>query len=272
MEFKNSNKLKGYLSNEAKRLNIHSNYAYTYYFLRNFLTRLNQENPEKFILCGSVSQLANTQKLIRPITDLDITSCLDIFDSSYIIEKMVRNNKEIDFKIKNKFITTNDTVNFRVMCNFGAIQHLIKVDLKKDNNKIIVTKDLPLIMTKDEPLKIKTITKEQHIANKIYVILRNASHNKISNKDMRRLKDFYDFYYLIKDHDFNEELVQQLLKEKFNKYGEIDIKSIEIELLNSDFINENKEKFLEEKKQYGFSNVSFNELVDVARDEIKRRI
>ena len=64
MEFENGNKLKGYLSEESKKLNIHSNYTYTYYFIRRFLEKLIKNNDEKFVLKGSISQLTHTVKLI----------------------------------------------------------------------------------------------------------------------------------------------------------------------------------------------------------------
>lgn len=57
MEFEDSNKLKGYLKQEAKKLCIHSNYAYTYYFLRHFLKRIMTDSFDKFVLKGSMAGL-----------------------------------------------------------------------------------------------------------------------------------------------------------------------------------------------------------------------
>ena len=272
MDFENSNKLKGYLHNEAARLNIHSNYAYTYYFLRSFLKRLMKNHKEKFVLKGSLSALTYTGELHRPVTDLDIVSYFDLIDSSYIIEKTIANNDDMKFKLKGKFITTNETANFHILCNFGHLQHLIKVDLKKENAYTSVDRQLPIILKKDQPLHVVTISKEQHIANKMYVILRNAEANSTIKKEMRRFKDFYDLYFLIKDHDYDEAEVQRLLNNNFYRYGEIKKENLILESLNDLFAKENMENYLLDKQKYGFQDIPFEELISTSREEIRRTI
>ena len=272
MEFTDSNKLKGYLKEESKRLEIHSNYAYTYYFLRSFLKRLMQNHSENFVLKGSLSALIHTKSISRPITDLDIVSHFDLIESSYIIEKTIANNDDIKFKLKEKFITTNKTANFRILCNFDRIEHLIKLDLKKENSYKKIVKDMPIILKKDTQFKVVTISKEQHIANKMYVILKNAEANNTLNKEMRRFKDFYDFYFLVKDHDFDEQEVRRLLNANFERYGEIKRENLVLESLNDKFIRENFDRFLYDKDRFGFKDISFEELVNTSREEIKKSI
>lgn len=55
MEFQNSNKLKGYLKEESNRLQIHSNNIYTMYFIREFLKKLQTNDPDLYFIKGSVS-------------------------------------------------------------------------------------------------------------------------------------------------------------------------------------------------------------------------
>ncbi|HHW69638.1 MAG TPA: nucleotidyl transferase AbiEii/AbiGii toxin family protein [Tenericutes bacterium] len=273
MEFENSNKLKGYLSNESKRLNIHNNYAYTYYFLRSFLKRLMYNHNETFVVNGSMSQLANTHNLHRPITDLDIVSYLDIIDSSYIIEKTINNQiDDIKFSLKEKFITTNETTNFKIICNFDKIQHMIKIDLKKENTYKKIEKPLPIIMKRDVEYKINTIPIEQHIANKIYVILKNYEKNKKMRKEMRRYKDFYDLYFLINNSIYDSKLVDMYLEHNFERFGEIDRKLLDINLLDNNFMKNNEQSYLEDKVKYGFRDIDFSKVINVINTEIKGRI
>lgn len=272
MEFENSNKLKGYLTNESKRLGIHSNYAYTYYFLRSFLQRLMLDQKENFVVKGSLSQLSNTHNLYRPITDLDIVSYLDAIDSAYIIERTLNNQTDdVKFSLKEKFVTTNDTTNFKIMCNFDKIQHMIKIDLKKENTYKKVERTLPIIMKKDTEYKITTIPLEQHIANKIYTIFKNYEQNKKLNKDMRRFKDFYDLYFMLKNNTYDTKLVDTYLEHYFERFGEINKKLIDINLLDERFIKENAANYLEDKEKFGFKDVEFSEVIEKVDAEIKRR-
>lgn len=273
MEFENGNKLKGYLNNESKRLNIHSNYAYTYYFIRRFLEKLTQNNAEKFVLKGSISQLTHTVKLTRAITDIDIVSPLDIIDSAYIIEKEI-NNKDIpiNFRLKDKFITTNNTVNMKILCNFDQIQHLIKLDLKKDAKHTSIVKPLPIIMKKDNPFDVNTMPLEAHIATKMYIILRNADNDLSVSKETRRLKDFYDLHNLLQS-DYNEELLDYYFEQICKERDDVNLANIDINRLGKNFVEENNELYLSDKKRYGFSDdIKFGDLVDEAKETISQKL
>lgn len=271
MEFENSNKLKGYLNNESKRLNIHCNYAYTYYFLRSFLERLLKNNQETFVLKGSTSQLASTHNFIRPITDLDIISYLDLQDSAEVIQTTIAHSDDIKFSLKEKFITTNDTANFRILCNFGAIEHLIKIDLKKETPFTNVNGNLPIIFSKDKQLPVRTITIEQHIANKIYIILKNMNLYIEDNKAIRRFKDFYDLHFLLQSDKYDNQLVNELLEKNMQKYGNLKYGPNILNKFNENFIKENNDTYLAHKKQFGFQEISLETLIDSSKDEILRR-
>lgn len=273
MEFENGNKLKGYLSNESKRLNIHSNYAYTYYFIRRFLEKLVNNNSEKFILKGSLCQLTHTVKLTRAITDIDIVSPLDTLDSSYIIEREInRGDTPVKFRLKDKFITTNGTVNIKILCNFDQLQHLIKLDLKKDIMGNSITKPLPIIMRKDNPFDVNTVPLEEHIATKMYIILRNADKDLNISKETRRLKDFYDLHNLLKTN-YNEELLEYYFQKICIERNDINLSNIDINKLGEKFIEDNTNLYLDDKKRYGFSdNIEFSDLVHEAKDTISKRL
>lgn len=272
MEFENSNKLKGYLNNEAKRLNIHSNYTHTYYFLRSFLERLIKNNQEIFVLKGSLSQLANTNNFIRPITDLDIVSNLDLQDSAEIIQTTINQGDDIKYRLKEKFITTNNTANFKILCNFGSLEHLIKIDLKKEIPFTNINNTLPIIFSKDHEISTRTITLEQHIANKIYIVLKNVGLYVTDNKNIRRYKDFYDLYFLLQTPNYDNQLVNELLEKNMAKYGKLDCSPQVLNKFNEEFIAENNMAYLESKKLYGFKDISFETLINGSKNEILKRI
>ena len=263
MEFKNSNQLKGYLRVESKHLNIHSNHIYTMYFTRQFLRRLTKENKEDFLIKGSYSQLANIKKIIRPITDIDATSPRDLLDSSYLLEKIINKKDDpITYKMKEKFITTRETAAFKIKCSFDKIEHMINFDLKQDNNHKFIKKTLPLVFKKDQPFDINCATLEQHLANKMYVILREIVFNKKIKKKIRRFKDYYDVYQIIKESSFNEELIMKYLKSNIEKYQEIDEKVFNQYLFEESFIEKHQEDYQVEAKRLGFKEeVSFEETI-----------
>ena len=271
MEFENGNKLKGYLANESKRLNIHNNYAYTFYFIRKFLERLYRENGDIFNVKGSICQLSHTLKLTRAITDMDLVSNLDTIDSSYLIEKGIRNNDDpIKFRIKDRFTTTNDTINFKIICNFDHIQHMIKLDLKKEKSYDYVRKTLPIVLKRDVEFDISTVPLEKHIATKLCILLRNADKSVSLSKETRRLKDFYDLHFLLQTN-YNDELVCKYFKQICEERN-INLNNIELDLLNNDFINNNQDLFLSDKKRYGFQEISFESLVDETKQELGKKI
>ena len=76
--FNNSNSLKAYLKKESKRLNINIHNVYNTFFSRDLLYRLSRIDRSKDIIVkGSFAQFVHLQKLIRPITDIDLTSTID---------------------------------------------------------------------------------------------------------------------------------------------------------------------------------------------------
>lgn len=266
MQFKTSDKLKGYLSGETKRLGIHSNKVYTLYFIRQFLEKLYRNDNDTFTMKGSVSQLANTRVFTRPITDIDATSSMDLTDSSYALEKIINiDDDPIKFRLLQKFITTRGTACIRILCSFDKIQHTISFDLKGSISSKFVRGILPPILRRDTPLPLKHITTEQNIANKLYVILRNAQLNVRIDKKMRRFKDFYDLHNLIEATEYDFELVKEHFYQNILEYGEIDINRVDLNLLGEQFITSNQKAFDEDKIKFAFLNdMTFDDLAKTA--------
>lgn len=74
MDFKNSDQLKSYLKKESARLNISITNVYNTFFSRLLLERLQKYNLSNIIVKGSFAQLVHLGKIVRPITDVDITT------------------------------------------------------------------------------------------------------------------------------------------------------------------------------------------------------
>jgi hypothetical protein len=271
MKFENSNKLKGYLSEETKKLKIHSNNIYTMYFIRNFLEKIQSNNPDLYVVKGSLSQYANTKDLIRPITDLDAVSNLSLTDASYELEKIINNDDtQIKYKLKEKFITTRDTASIKIMCNFDLISQMIQIDLKHEESAHFISATIPKIFTKDEPFKANIIGIEQNIANKIYVVIKSLYDYTNFKKEIRRWKDFYDLYQLINTNKYNIKLVEKFFIESLKKYGYIDISNI-----NWNILGQFEQIYYENAKQNQYmKETTFNQVVDTSKnfvDEIKNK-
>ena len=77
-EFKNCDSLKSYLNKESKRLNISITNVYNTFFSRDLLYRLSKiDKSMNIIVKGSFAQAVHLGKIVRPITDIDLTSTID---------------------------------------------------------------------------------------------------------------------------------------------------------------------------------------------------
>lgn len=275
MEFSNSNKLKGYIKKESMEYNIHSNYAYNYYFTRYFLECLTQLdlNDQSFILAGSVSQFCNLKTLVRPITDIDIVCFREAKHFEEKIQKVINHDNSVQFEVKNKFTTPNETTNYRIMCKFDNIQHLIKIDFKRDviNDRIIPNNTMPNYFSKDKPFEIATVSLEEHMANKLYIILLNLYLYKLENKEFRRYKDFYDIYNILSRGSIDSDRTIELLNYKIQKDGLLSKFSFNDSIITSNFVSENQKHWDDDKNKLEFKDdVTFNDTVEVYRGIIKK--
>ena len=271
MEVEKGTQLKEYIKREVKENKIHSNYGYTYYFCRSFLESLYAEEPEKYILKGSFSQFANTGKLIRPLTDIDIAVDSDIEDANYKVCNLSSLNRKITYKIQQSFITKNATINYRIMCGFDNIQHLITLDLRKQTEIDKAKKDLPKLFSKDNSFPTNTITLEEHLATKIYITLLGLHLNIKLGKEFRRFKDFYDIHGLLAQGNIDENKLSYLLENKIKNNDFLNEYSMKGNLFTKNFITENNSIWENESKKYGFlDNISLEETVESTNDYISR--
>ncbi|MFV0275178.1 MAG: nucleotidyl transferase AbiEii/AbiGii toxin family protein [Bacilli bacterium] len=277
-QFENDNKLKGYLSNQAKKNNISSNYAYTYFFLRCFLEILNKNNDD-LIITGSFSNFAHTKKIYRPITDLDLQTKienLDNFDNT--VSNLNDNNLGVNFNVKQRFVTENGTINYRILCNFGKLERIIKSDIKIVRSAPFSKVIIPKLFDADSQMLFNVTEFEKQIADKLCIIIRKLYTYKNLNNEYKRYKDIYDISNIVKNNkekiDFdkvlfyvksrlqNDDLIKDLSKQ--------DILNL-LDILNQKFLENNEKSYNEDAKKFQFMNKIDNNLKEV-KQSIKRSL
>ncbi len=270
--FDRGTQLKGYIQRELKKVPMHSNYGYNYYFCRSFLERL-YKNSERFVLKGSFSQLCTLKKFTRPITDIDIVTSNNIHKADKIINDTLKEESKIRFEIKQRFETTNSTINYRVLCIFDTIEHLINFDLRKEEILDFEKTKMPEVFTKDKLFDVSTISLEEHLSNKLYVCFLNLQLYNKTGKQFRRFKDFYDIYSILNYGDIDVSKARDLLIEKV-KCDDL-LKKYEIKgaLFTDEFVNQNVNNWAKDSKKYEFNkDVSFDDAIEITNEIIIGKI
>ncbi len=266
--FERGNQLKGYIQREVKKTPMHSNYAYNYYFCRSFLERL-YNNGEKFILKGSFSQFANLKKFTRPITDIDIVTFENLKDAKDMIDHTLSEDGKIKFVLKQRFETTNSTINYRVLCIFDTIQHLINFDLRKEEILDFEKMELPILFSKDKSFDVNSISLEEHLSNKLYICFLNLQLYNKTGKQFRRFKDFYDIYSILKYGDIDIDKTKDLLNHRVINDDLLSSYQFDDKYFNKEFVETNKALWVNDSKKYEFkSDVMFEEAVELTNEII----
>ena len=271
MDFEKGTQLKGYIQREIKNVPMHSNYGYNYYFCRKFLERLYENNPETFVLKGSFSQFVNLGKIARPITDIDMATSVHMEEANDMILSLISSNKSIKFIEKQKFVTTNATINYRLLCKLDNIEHLITVDLRKEEQNSFQSKDMPLLFSKDKAFKTNVISIEEHLANKIYIAFLNLQLNLKLGKEFRRFKDFYDIYNILALGNIDIEKLSTFLYKKISSDNFLNQYDLNGNLFSTKFVTDNIKTWEDDAKKYEFKNaVTFKETLDVTNEIISK--
>lgn len=268
--FETGNQLKGYIQRETKENNISSNYGYNYYFTRKFLEKLYSNNSHKFVLKGSYSQFNSLEKINRPLTDVDIVTFDKMEYADDNIEEIINSNDKVKFKILNKFTTTNATLNYKILCDFDGKTSRISVDLKREYQDEYITKPLPKLFSKDQKFDVNSITLEEHLANKLYIVLLHIKLYYVLSREFRRFKDFYDIHSILGMGIFDERKVIYLLNEKIKNDEFLRDYELQTNLFSNILTPQNEEKWLSDKKTYEyFENLSLKKLVETTSDFIE---
>lgn len=194
MNFRNTDQFKSYMKKEANRLNLTINSAYSTYFSRVLLQRISQYNYGKFIVKGSFSQYVHLGRLTRPVLDLDIaTPPMSNATFAFLCQGIYDTNDELSFNLSKEPKKKDTGVHkLSISADYGEIHHTIGIDFKPNDPTIyeVAFKKVAPIFDGDEPFYTNTPSIEEHLALKLYIVLRNNNPKVINT----RVKDFYNIF------------------------------------------------------------------------------
>lgn len=266
------NQLKGYIQRESKNINIHSNYAYNYYFSRVFLEKLYNNEKMKLVLKRSYSQFIKLGNIYRPLTDINIITFDKMEDAKDQIDQVINQNNDIRFKIINTFTTTNATLNYKILCDFDGKTGRISMDLKRDEILDFSDAKMPVLFSKDKTFDTQAISIEEHLASKLYVVLLHLKLYSVLSREFRRFKDFFDIHTILGTANIDEYKVMKILERKIRQDEFLRDYELDGPLFKKGFVENNQNSWNKDKKDLQFlSDTSFEDAVDLTNEFISRR-
>lgn len=279
MEFKNLNQNKAFIKKEAQRLGISPKAAYSTYYSRYLLERIAQVNCGTLVVKGSFSQYVHLGSLSRPVLDIDLSSQMShrvpinlLFASIYNSE-----DEHITFDISRMpYRTPNGVYKIPVIAKIkypGDSKEMIvpiSVDFKENNKVIFETqfKCVEPLFEGDKKFFINTPSFEEHIAEKLYII----AHNRRSDIENTRVKDFYDIYEL-HGNDYDSDKFCLYFQMMLLMYGE-NLDDLTTEFLNKNFIKRHADIWERMKRKYEFvdGDIDLDEAVYYTRAVLAEQI
>ena len=279
MEFRNDAQLKGYIRNEANRLGISAQNAYSTFFSRLLLERLSRENYDKLYVKGSFSLLThmptngNYSKLIRPVTDIDVVSTEYHNDPLLTLYRTIyESNDSINYEL-----TVLPTQSYsgmwklNIVANCGKIKHPMSIDFQERSNTIyeVADQEVKPIFLRDQSFKILTPTVEEHLAEKFCIVVEDYSGSSINT----RVKDFYDIYKLLGGNYDEGKFIKYFNKMIIDR-GKISEDCITSSHLNGEYIKEHQELWDASSKRLEFldKSVTLDEAVYTTRKVLRNTL
>lgn len=262
MTFSNDDKLKAFLKRESNRLGISIGNTYNTYFSRLLLERISRLSYDKLYIKGSFSLLSNLNTMIRPVTDIDIVS--NEYHNEPILtlyRAMYDSNDNIVYELTDlPKITKTGIYKLHLLACFGKIKHPISVDFQELSNTIyeVDYKEVLPIFKEDQPYFIYTPSYEEHLAEKLCIVLENNKENVLNT----RVKDFYDIYKLA-GGKYDEEKLSYFFSRMIYDRNKLNfgIEDRNVNFLNNYYINRHQALWDMMRKKYEFldKEVTFEE-------------
>ena len=255
--FNNSASLKAYLNKESKRLNISIGNIYTTFFSRDLLYRLSKiDHSKDIIVKGSFAQFVHLEKVVRPITDIDLTSTINHHNPLILLVNAMCNkasDNDFDYILRGVPKRTNSgIIKIPISAKYEKINHPIGIDYR-ENHPCIYEKQVkivPKIFSKDEEYEVVVPSMEETLAEKLYIIAvaKNLKEGVLNT----RAKDFYDVYHL-HGGSYDLDKFSYYFEKMINDYGLVsDINALNTDYLNNDFIEKHEGVWESNKKNYEF--------------------
>ena len=257
MQFKNLDQNKAFIKGEAQRLGISTNAAYITYYSRNLLMRLSKISYGNLVVKGSFSQYVHLGNLSRPVLDIDLSSkdshnkpLLLLYQAIYdSIDDIVSYDiSKLPYQTPNGVYKIPVVAKIQYPGDHRFINIPIGVDFKENNPVIFETqyKQVLPLFKGDEKFYINTPSFEEHLAEKLYIIL----HNRKQNMENTRVKDFYDIYKL-HGKGYDSDKFSLYFLTMLYLYGE-DINNINSDFLNKKYCKRHLEVWERMKKKYEY--------------------
>lgn len=255
--FNNSASLKAYLNKESKRLNISIGNIYNTFFSRDLLYRLSKiDHSKDIIVKGSFAQFVHLEKVVRPITDIDLTSTINHHNPLILlVNAMCDKASDNDFDYILRGVpkrTSSGIIKIPISAKYEKINHPIGIDYR-ENHPCIYEKQVkivPKIFSKDEEYEVVVPSMEETLAEKLYIIAvaKNLKEGVLNT----RAKDFYDVYHL-HGGSYDLDKFSYYFEKMINDYGLVsDINILNTDYLNNDFIEKHEGVWESNKKNYEF--------------------
>ena len=255
--FNNSASLKAYLNKESKRLNISIGNIYTTFFSRDLLYRLSKiDHSKDIIVKGSFAQFVHLEKVVRPITDIDLTSTINHHDPLILLDNAMcdkASDNDFDYILRGvPKRTSSGIIKIPISAKYEKINHPIGIDYR-ENHPCIYEKQVkivPKIFSKDEEYEVVVPSMEETLAEKLYIIAvaKNLKEGVLNT----RAKDFYDVYHL-HGGSYDLDKFSYYFEKMINDYGLVsDINALNTDYLNNDFIEKHEGVWESNKKNYEF--------------------
>lgn len=273
MEFRNDDQLRSFLKNESKRLGVSITNTYNTFFTKLLLERLSKFSYDGLFVKGSFSELVHLDRMIRPITDLDLVSTQNHNDPLiFLFRAMYDTNTDIFYELTDIPKKTRTGIyKISMTANFGKMKHPISIDFQELSNTIY-EKDYQRvnpIFTGDDYFYIWTPSFEEHLAEKLCIVTESNKVNVLNT----RVKDFYDIYILC-DGGYDKERLSYFFYHMLKDRNKIDINAASTNHLNSKYIEDHRELWNQMSKRYEFmdKSVKFKESVEFTKELLDQEI
>lgn len=273
MEFRNDDQLRAFLKSESKRLGVSITNTYNTYFSRVLLERLSNFSYDKLFVKGSFSELAHLETMIRPITDIDLVSTEYHNDPLIVLFRaMCDTNGDIFYELSNLPKRTRTGIyKINITANYGRIKHPISIDFQELSSTIYEKdyKRVDPVFRGDNYFYIWTPSFEEHLAEKLCIVVESNKETVLNT----RVKDFYDIYKLC-GGKYDEQKLSYFFYHMLKDRNKINMETISIEHLNSDYINKHDCLWDRMSQKYEFMDktVQFRESVEFTRELLSKEI
>ncbi len=253
MNFNNDAMLRSYLKSESKRLGISIKNTYNTFFSRILLERISKISYDELYVKGSFSNLCHLNYLSRPITDIDIVSTKYHREPILTLYKaMYDSNNELIFELNSlPKRTKTGIIKLSLSANYGRIKHPISVDFQ-ELSKTIYEKNLMEVLPvfkNDNPFKIYTPSLEEHLAEKLCIIVESNDKNKLNT----RVKDFYDIYNLSNEL-YDEDKLSLFFKKMLCDRDKINLLDVNVNFMDDCYIENHLALWNDMSIKYEFQN------------------